>query len=106
MTLQYGLAQDLGAVLLSGLHSSCQETEAYSQSLSQWCLNAKDYLQGQYYESDIGQYAEYSERVPECGLELVRTENTPSSFLSGSYPVEAMFTKKVPRRGYLALKSC
>lgn len=106
MTLHSGLAKNLETTVLSGLHNSRQETEAYGKALSQWCLNTNDHLQGHDYETDIGQYVEYFERVPECGLELVRTLDIPVSSSSGSYPVEAMFAKKVPRRWYLALKSC
>lgn len=74
MTLHSELAQDLQAILSSDLHYSRQETETYGSALSQRCLNANDDLQGHYYETDIGQYVDYSERVPECCLELVRTE--------------------------------
>lgn len=86
MTLRSGLAQNLHTILLSGLHNSRQETEAYSKSLSQWCLNANDNLQGHYYETDVGQYVEYSERVPECGLGLVRTETLPQVFWAVHVP--------------------
>ena len=61
MTLHSGSAQSLEANVLGGLHNPCQKTKAYNKALSEWCLNANDYLQGYCYETDIGHYVEYPE---------------------------------------------
>ena len=68
MTLYSESAQTLEADVLGSLRNTRQETEAYIKASSERCLNENDYLQGHYYKTDIGQYIENPERVPECGL--------------------------------------
>lgn len=84
MTLYSASAHTLWADALGSLRNTHQETKAYIKAPSERCLNENDDLQGHYYKTDIGQYVENPERVPECGLKNVR-QITSSVSLSGSH---------------------
>ena len=80
MTLCSESVQTLEDGISGSLRSTRQETETYVKAPSERCLNENYDLQGHYYETDIGQYIEYSERIPECSLVKCQTDHSLDFF--------------------------